>query len=649
MAAAVRLLTYLCMSLCFASTILAQTPEAKTPPSKAGQASPSITLTPTTNGVRVVAQGAVSHVRLEVYPVTDDERTAPDAVVSTSFARGNLHDWALVDGQGQPLSDGKYLFVVTARDMEAELWFKKVTLRVQGGQAVVELTDADTKQPTTEQALTALKADEPPALTATVHTGAESQLVSTRGGFSFRVGNLFTAQDKEVMRLSAQGNLSVPGTISATKGIEFSDGTVQTSGSSGRTDAQGNVIPAAAGTGTQNRVAKWTDNAGTLGDAAITETSGLTLFGQNNSGQVAPLFPTAPSFHVVEVGAPGTRTPLVLAGGSASMEFWKDLGGGTGAPAAAGAFGLATPGLAATNDIVFSTFTAGQAWQERLRITNAGNVGIGTSNPLRTFQLGADTNALFTFSPSDGTPNAGYIRFGDKTGWKLHFARNRESNQGALNTGTTGELLTIQDNGNIGIGDTAPTFRLHVVDTANTGLRVQTNTGGGTVASFGGNGNFQIDAVNNVGGRLIVTENGNVGIGINAGINVPVPRAKLDVRGDATQSLSAGGFAKAMIFVNADGTIARCFNSQAAAGANSTVPCGFTVTISGTSDTPLYTIDFGFGVDNRFYSVTPFNDGSSINMGAYINSVSGTQLSVYVTHSQDDLPTVKAPFVVIIY
>src|ERR1041384_8228427 len=171
MTATARLLTCLCMSLCFVSTSLAQTPEAKTPPSKAGQASPSVTLTPTTNGVRVVAQGAVSHVRLEVYPVTDDERTAPDALVSTSFARGNLHDWALVDGQGQPLSDGKYLFVVTARDMEAELWFKKVTLRVQGGQAVVELTDADTKQPTTEQALTALKADEPPALTATVHTG----------------------------------------------------------------------------------------------------------------------------------------------------------------------------------------------------------------------------------------------------------------------------------------------------------------------------------------------------------------------------------------------------------------------------------------------------------------------------------------------
>jgi len=49
-------------------------------------------------------------------------------------------------------------------------------------------------------------------------------------------------------------------------------------------------------------------------------------------------------------------------------------------------------------------------------------------------------------------PNAGYIRFGDNTGWKLHFSRSREKSAvtgGTLNTGTTGALLTIQDNGNV--------------------------------------------------------------------------------------------------------------------------------------------------------------------------------------------------------
>ena len=44
--------------------------------------------------------------------------------------------------------------------------------------------------------------------------------------------------------------------------------------------------------------------------------------------------------------------------------------------------------------------------------------------------------------------------------------------------------------GNVGIGTNAPAFKLQVIDTSNTGLRVQTNAAGGTVASFGGSGVF---------------------------------------------------------------------------------------------------------------------------------------------------------------
>jgi hypothetical protein len=79
----------------------------------------------------------------------------------------------------------------------------------------------------------------------------------------------------------------------------------------------------------------------------------------------------------------------------------------------------------------------------------------------------------------------------------------------------------------VGIGTTAPTFKLQVVDPANTGLRVQTTSTGGTVASFGGNGDFQIDAPGTAGGRLIVKQAGNVGIGTNN------PQSKLHVQGEA--------------------------------------------------------------------------------------------------------------------
>jgi hypothetical protein len=91
--------------------------------------------------------------------------------------------------------------------------------------------------------------------------------------------------------------------------------------------------------------------------------------------------------------------------------------------------------------------------------------------------------------------------------------------------------------GNLGIGLTAPTFKFQVNDTSNTGLRVVTNTAGGTVASFGGFGAFQIDAPGTAGGRLTILENGNVGIGNNA------PTTKFQVSGNGlfTGTLTANG------------------------------------------------------------------------------------------------------------
>lgn len=96
-----------------------------------------------------------------------------------------------------------------------------------------------------------------------------------------------------------------------------------------------------------------------------------------------------------------------------------------------------------------------------------------------------------------------------------------------------GGRFTVKEGGNVGIGTASPTFKLHLVDPSNTGLRVQTNTVGGTVASFGGIGDFQIDAPGVVGGRFAVKENGNAGIGTAS------PAEKLSVAG-MVQSTSGG-------------------------------------------------------------------------------------------------------------
>lgn len=82
-----------------------------------------------------------------------------------------------------------------------------------------------------------------------------------------------------------------------------------------------------------------------------------------------------------------------------------------------------------------------------------------------SIQIGSSVNAAFNLQPADASPNAGYIRFGDQTGWKLHFGRTRESslaNGTPPNTGIAGVMVTIQDNGNVGIGTTTPTEKLVV-------------------------------------------------------------------------------------------------------------------------------------------------------------------------------------------
>jgi len=92
--------------------------------------------------------------------------------------------------------------------------------------------------------------------------------------------------------------------------------------------------------------------------------------------------------------------------------------------------------------------------------------------------------------------------------------------------------------GKLGVGNSNPKYKVHIVDPGNSGLRVQTDTVGGNVASFGGAGAFEIDSPGNPGGRLRVMENGDVGIGV-------FPIAKLDVfaSGPAVQRIGVSGTA----------------------------------------------------------------------------------------------------------
>jgi hypothetical protein len=313
-----------------------------------------------------------------------------------------------------------------------------------------------------------------------------------------------------------KAKLDVAGTIRAERFVVVKPSTpgskTQTSGATQTADSAGSVQPLVAGTGTLNHLAKWaeTGGSGTLGDSAITETAGNVGIG--TTSPTAPLTIQTPSNAVAmkvfgrtdhfgflqfykndgatlegSLFAEAGRIGLADAAGAQVLNVVSgNVGIGTTSPSAP--LTVQTPSnaiamkiLGRTDHFGFlqfykngGTILEGSLFAEAGRIGLAdsagaqvlnvvsGNVGIGTTNPLRTLQLGASPDALFTFSPSDGTPNAGFIRFGDSTGWKLHFARSRESSGGSLNTGTSGLLMTIEDNGNIGVGTANPQTKLDV-------------------------------------------------------------------------------------------------------------------------------------------------------------------------------------------
>jgi hypothetical protein len=103
-----------------------------------------------------------------------------------------------------------------------------------------------------------------------------------------------------------------------------------------------------------------------------------------------------------------------------------------------------------------------------------------------------------------------------------------------------GSTFNVSGNGVVGgilsVGTPLPfssQYKMSVITPGAVGLRVQTGAFGGTVASFGGAGDFEIDSNGVEGGRLTVEEDGKVGIGTTN------PSDKLTVDG-TIRSLSGG-------------------------------------------------------------------------------------------------------------
>lgn len=255
----------------------------------------------------------------------------------------------------------------------------------------------------------------------------------------------------------------------------------------------------------------------------------------------------------------------------------------------------------------------------------AGNVGIGTAAPTTKLQVQSggygvtQTAGGVTVGSFISTAAGGSGWFGTRSFHPLNFF----ASDGALPS------ITISTAGNVGVGTTIPTAKLEVrnANAGQTGVYAESASGravwGKSVGSRGVYGEstslegvFGVSASGagvsgNSGTNIGVygESSGSSGVGVY-GRNLAGGRA-IYAEGNAAQTLSGNGLVKAMLYVQQDGVILRCYNGNTNVSAGN---CGFSIVRNGPGD---YYVDFGFQVDNRFLSVTSRNP---VNPGTYVSN-----------------------------
>ena len=109
--------------------------------------------------------------------------------------------------------------------------------------------------------------------------------------------------------------------------------------------------------------------------------------------------------------------------------------------------------------LVFLTTPDGaQASSERMRIDDAGNVGIGTASPSATFNVSSSSYIIADFWSSHATENDIRIGGSSNANDSLVVGFNRTGDYGFIQVlgDAVGSSIVITDGGNVGIGTSAP-------------------------------------------------------------------------------------------------------------------------------------------------------------------------------------------------
>jgi hypothetical protein len=195
-------------------------------------------------------------------------------IFDSAWRDANIFDWMLLDADGHHVGAGGYIARTSIRALDGTVTVDERAVRVSGDEVIVEESDPSR------------------SIMFVAHDAHSSSIVSTTSDVAFVFGDFLHAREREWMRLTTDGRLGIGtaapqarldviGLIRTSEGVMFPDGSVQmTAGPP--TSNRGGKLPASvmtAGAGTLGRIAKWTDNAGTLGDSTIREIGPIVTVG----------------------------------------------------------------------------------------------------------------------------------------------------------------------------------------------------------------------------------------------------------------------------------------------------------------------------------------------------------------------------------
>jgi hypothetical protein len=312
----------------------------------------------------------------------------------------------------------------------------------------------------------------------------------------------------ERLRITSAGNVGI-GLTAPNERLEVA-GNIHVSGGD-RTIFNRSNNSLAFGTNNTERMRMLSD-----GKIGFGTSSPASRFEFVSSGSVSSTTQTA---KIVDTGASGNFATLGIEGGTAGVArivFGDNSNGVRGR-------------VSYDNDVNALFFHT--AFNERLRITSAGNIAIGTTTPVTNIRLHSqlNVNENYTTTRTVGTsPMQLVLRdisdtathencytglfFGSgslNSHWQyIAGVRNAGLVFGADASSVPVERMRIQNNGNVGIGLTAPNERLEVAGNI--------HVSGGNRTIFNRSNNSLAFGTNNTS-RMVIADNGNVTINKSTG------------------------------------------------------------------------------------------------------------------------------------